>query len=386
MPLELADIVRAEGATYRTTHRLSERQLRALRSIEQCRTAELGGHLERCGTCPYERPAYNSCRNRHCPKCLATAQRHWIDQRLGRILPVPYVHVVFTVPSALHGLARANPSVVYALLFAAASETLLELGRSRFGARLGITMVLHTWTRELAYHPHVHCIVTAGGYDPVAKTWVASRPGFLFPVHVLSRLMRGAMLAGLRKARRDGQLHFRGPATALKQPGGFQALCETLWATNWVVYAKAPFGGAPQVYRYLGRYTHRVAISNRRLRAFDGARVTFSTRGRDTMTLDVGEFLRRFLLHVLPYRFVKIRHYGLFASRNVATLLAEARAVLDPSAPSAASRAAPSVPTDALARLTAILGADLTVCPACGGLLVREPLPVSRGPPPVAIA
>jgi hypothetical protein len=308
--LEVADIVRAHGEAFVRTHVLLPEQHAVLRAIARCRTAELGGHADVCEACGHVEVAYNSCRDRHCPKCQSLAQARWIERRMQRVLPTQAFHVVFTLPSELHGVALQNRETIFNLLFASAAEALLELGRDPkwLGAELGITSVLHTWTRDLRFHPHVHCIVTGGGLSPDGERWISTRPGFLLPVRVLGALFRGKFLARLVRLYDKGELRLAGPPSALANPARFARLRDKLYRTRWVVYAKQPFGGPEQVFRYLGRYTHRVGLSNRRLVSLDERGVTFRTRGEGTVALSPDEFLRRFLLHVLPRRFVKIRH------------------------------------------------------------------------------
>jgi hypothetical protein len=348
-----------------------------MRDIEACRTAVLGGHVDVCPKCEHSRPAYNSCRNRHCPKCQALPQARWIEARVERVLPTRYFHVVFTLPAALRPVAHRNRALVFDLLFAAAAQTLLALGKdpARLGAQLGITSVLHTWTRKLTFHPHVHCIVTGGGLAPGGDRWISADRRHLFPVKVLGKLFRGKFLAGLRRAHRDGKLDLAG--TPLVDPSAFAHLLDDLYRTAWVVYAKAPFAGPKHVFRYLGRYTHRVGISNHRLLRFDADSVCFVTKGGHTLTLPAPEFIRRFLLHVLPAGFVKIRHFGLHASGNVATRLAAARDLL--AAPAATEHdrpaAAPETWRDLLLRLT---GVDAALCPRCGATMERIAAPRPR--------
>ncbi|MFI5327901.1 MAG: IS91 family transposase, partial [Candidatus Rokuibacteriota bacterium] len=315
--------MRAHGEAYRLAHVLAPAERKAFDAILACRTARLGGHLDVCDACGHAAPSYNSCRNRHCPKCQSLRQARWIEARKERLLPVHYFHVVFTMPAQLRGLARRNPVALYDLLFAAASRTLLALGAdpARLGGTLGITAVLHTWTRALALHPHLHCIVTGGGLAPGGAAWVSARRKHLFPVRVLSRLYRGKFLAALSDAYAAGELDLSGSAAPLADPAAFSRLKDTLYRTEWVVYAKRPFGGAAQVFSYLGRYTHRVGISNQRLRALDAGGVHFATKSGQAITLAPAEFIRRFLLHILPAHFVKIRHYGVLAAGNVHTKL-----------------------------------------------------------------
>lgn len=363
-------------------HVLSPDQHAVLRAVARCRTAALGGHVDVCDACGLGAIAYNSCRNRHCPKCQALSQARWINRRMERVLPTHAFHVVFTIPSELHGLALVNREEIFALLFAAAADALLELGRDRrwLGAELGITSVLHTWTRDLRFHPHVHCVVSGGGLSPDATEWISARPDFLFPVRVLGALFRGKFLARLALLYKRGALRLDGPAAALADPARFERVKDKLYRTRWVVYAKRPFGGPEQVFHYLGRYTHRVGLSNRRLVSLDDRGVTFRTHGEQTVTLAPDEFLRRFLLHVLPKGFVKIRHHGLMAASNVPTRLAAARRILDRD-----RSPAPDVarsPTDFRELLLALTGVDLRRCPRCGELAMRRhPLPMTGLPP-----
>jgi hypothetical protein len=324
-------LVRAAGEAFLSRPELRAEQRAVLRAIAACRTRALGGHVEECDACGYSAIAYNSCRNRHCPKCQGQAQLDWIEQRKARILPTSYYHVVFTLPSELRALALRNRETVYDLLFQCASQTLLELGRDPkwLGARLGVTAVLHTWTRDLSYHPHLHCIVTGGGLSLDGHRWVDGRKGYLVPLAVLGALFRGKILAALTQAYERNELDLDGCASELRDPLAFARLRDALYKMRWIVYVKRPFAGAEQVYTYLGRYTHRVGISNSRLIHFDGRRVTFRTKQRKTVTLSLEEFLRRFILHVLPRGFVKIRHYGLLAPAHATTTLETARRLLE---------------------------------------------------------
>jgi hypothetical protein len=364
-----------------------------MRAIETCRTPIQGGHLDVCDTCGHTRPAYNSCRNRHCPKCQALAQARWVHQRLARLLPTPYFHVVFTLPAALRPLALHNRKRVFALLFQAAAQTLLTLGRdpARLGGQLGVTAVLHTWTRELQFHPHLHCIVTGGGLAPAGTRWMPARRRYLFPVRVLSRLFRGKFLAALADAYRAGTLACRGRAAALADPHAFHHLRAHLARTDWIVYAKRPFAGTAHVFHYLGRYTHRVGLSNHRLQHVDATAVRFATKHGKAITLAHHEFIRRFLLHVLPAGFVKIRHYGLFAPRHATTTLARARRALEDTTRVAPPRA--PAPRDWRALLALLTGRDLSRCPRCHrGTMIAQSLsfgvlaPTPRAPPALAAA
>ncbi|MCP4300190.1 MAG: IS91 family transposase [Gammaproteobacteria bacterium] len=339
-PLEVADIFRAQGLPYRTAHRgrLSLGQLKVMSAIERCRTAELGGHKLHCDTCNTDALAYNSCRNRHCPKCQASAAQRWLEARQADVLPVPYFHVVFTLPEALRAIAWQNKAVIYGLLFNIAAETLLNIAadKKHLGAHIGITAVLHTWGSSLIHHPHLHCIVTGGGLSDDHQHWVASRPNFLVPVKVLSRLFKRRFLEALLKAHDKGQLSFFADLEHLRDPAAFAEHLRPLQTIDWVVYAKRPLAGPDAVLTYLSRYTHRIAISNRRLLSFDERGVTF--RYKDyrngnanpwtSMTLTTDEFMRRFLLHVLPSGFHRIRHYGLFANASRKHNLKIARALL----------------------------------------------------------
>jgi Putative transposase/Transposase zinc-binding domain len=382
--LELADIVRAFGETFRRSHIVTPEVRAAFGAIERCRTPALGGHRHACTACGYEHLVYHSCRNRHCPKCQSLAAEKWIEERAERVLPARHFHGVFTIPSELYPLAAYRREEIFDLLFAASSQTLLELGKDekRIGAVLGITMVLHTWTRDLRFHPHVHAIITGGGLSLDADRWIASGKDFLFPVKVMGALFRGKFLAGLRKLYAKGV--FAG-FSDFDDPQAFERLCMRVASVSWNVYAKRPFGGAEQVFSYLGRYTHRVGIANSRLVAMTDEAVTFRTKDGKKVTVTGVEFLRRFSMHILPKQFVKIRHYGLYASANVNTKLERARRVLAPSKPAidSAAVAEPSWQD----RLRALTGRDVDTCPRCGaGAMVTTPLPdaLARAPPVAA--
>lgn len=366
--IELADIFRTHGLEYRRTHPLSRAQRRAMHAIETCRTAALGGHRERCDTCGAERLAYNSCRNRHCPKCQMLAQERWLEARRADLLPVPYFHVVFTLPHALNALAQGNPRVLYRLLFQAVAETLTTFGRDRryLGGDLGITAILHTWGQNLSQHLHVHCLVTGGALARDGSRWIAAPLGFLFPIRALATVFRGKYLAALRHAFAAGQLRFAGSTAPLAAPIAFTAWLAQLHQQAWVVYAKQPFAGPDHVLEYLGRYTHRVALSNERLvRHADGV-VHF--RWKDyadgdrlkVMALEAAEFIHRFLLHVVPDRFVRIRHFGLLANRTRQAKLARCRQLL--AAPPAA---APGPLESVAALMLRLTGLDIERCPVC---------------------
>src|SRR6516225_2732782 len=338
--LEVADIFRAHGSAWRQAQHghLSLGQLKVMSAIEQCRSAALGGHVLRCEACAQLQIAYNSCRNRHCPKCQASAARRWLEARQADLLPVEYYHVVFTLPAPISAIAYYNKAPIYDLLFEVAAETLRTIAADpkHLGAHIGATLVLHSWGSALTHHPHVHGIVPGGGLSPDGQRWVACKPGFFLSVRVLSRLFRRRFLEELTKAHRAGQLQFFAEYAALSDANAFAEWLAPLRAVDWVVYAKRPFAGPAAVLAYLSRYTHRVAISNSRLLAFDEHGVTFrwkdyrakgSTRYK-TMTLDPHEFMRRFLLHVLPSGFHRIRHYGLIANAARRELLARARTLL----------------------------------------------------------
>jgi hypothetical protein len=384
--VELADLVRTHGVAYQQTHRLTRGQHRALRALAACRTAALGGHTETCDVCGATRIAYNSCRNRHCPKCQTLAQARWLAARQAELLPVEYFHVVFTLPHTLNPLAQGNPRVCYALLFQAARETLATFGDDprHLGGEVGGLAVLHTWGQTLEQHLHLHCVVPGGALARRGSRWLPAKPGFLFPVRALARVFRGKYLAGLRAAFDRQALRFAGSVAGLAEPAAFAAFLARCRTTDWVVYAKPPFAGPAQVLEYLGRYTHRVAISNDRLVSVANGQVRF--RWKDyahghrvkTMTLSAEEFLRRFLLHILPDRFVRIRHFGFLANRGRRAKLARCRQLL------AVPPAPPPDPPEAVAALVQRLtGVDITRCPACRAGRLRIVAVVRPGAHPV---
>jgi hypothetical protein len=379
---QLGDILRTHGPGYAAHHPVAPEQAKVLRRLAACRTAALGGHVDTCGACGFTRASYNSCRDRHCPKCQASKRAEWLETRLERLLPVPYFHVVFTVPDILYPLMLHNQRQLYGLLFRTASATLLTLAAdpSRLGAQIGITALLHTWGQNLLFHPHLHCVVTGGGLSPDGQRWLACKPRFFLPVKVLGKLFRGKFLAGLKDAYHAGLLDLGGSTAALADAKTFRRLLDDCYTRNWVVYAKPPFGGPEHVFRYLGRYSHRVAISNSRLRGLDDTQVSFewkdNANGHQTkvMRLDIEEFIRRFLLHVLPKGFVRIRHYGLLASVNVATDLEQCRRLLGAKDQSTAKR-----PTKTwIERVLEWSGQEPLRCPQCQGLLTRRNVPPSR--------
>lgn len=345
--LTLGDLVRAHSDAYGRTHRLAHVQATALRAIAACRTALLGGRRETCDHCGASRVLYNSCRNRHCPTCQVQASARWLEARRADLLPIPYFHVVFTLPHDLNALAQGNPRVIYTLLFRAAADTLLTFGRDRrhLGGTIGVTAVLHTWGQTLTQHVHVHCVVTSGALSRDRTRWIRGRVSFLFPVKALATVFRAKYLEGLQAAFGHGDLTFAAGTTPLADRARFAALVTQLRATPWVVYAKRPFGGPRQVLQYLSRYTHRIALSNARLLSLTDGVVRFrwkdyADRGRTkSMALGVDEFLRRFLLHVLPRGFVRIRHFGLLANAHRRRTIACARQLLDVTPPPSADTA-----------------------------------------------
>jgi hypothetical protein len=389
--LEVADIFHLHGAAWRKANagHLSLGQLQVMSAIENCRSAGLGGHVERCEECGHSRIAYNSCRNRHCPKCQGAAARDWLAAREADLLPVGYFHLVFTLPAEIASIAYQNKAVVYDLLFRAAAETLITIAADpkHLGARVGATAVLHSWGSAMTHHPHIHMIVPGGGISPDNSRWVNCRPGFFLPVRVLSRLFRRLFLAGLTDAHTAGRLEFFGEIEGLRCRNAFTAHLAPLRRKNWFVYAKPPFAGPEAVLAYLARYTHRVAISNSRLIALDQHGVTF--RYKDyrrngqarygTMTLAADEFIRRFPLHVLPKGFHRIRHYGLLASATAKTNIAHARELIATPPPD------PPPADDNTDRLTGGVTDHRPPCPCCGGQMIivetfaRGGAP--RGPP-----
>ncbi|MGB7848359.1 MAG: IS91 family transposase [Candidatus Acidiferrum sp.] len=389
-PLEVADIVRCAGQLFveRSRRWITWQHQKILLAIARCRTAALGGHRDRCSDCGYSAISYNSCRNRHCPKCQGNARLHWLQARERELLPTSYVHVVFTLPRELAPLALQNKRLIYNLLFHASAQTLLEIASDprHLGAQIGFFSVLHTWDQRLQHHPHVHCVLAAGGIVPDHSRWICSRRSFFLPIKVLSRVFRGKFVAGLTAAFQSGALQFHGHLLPLMEPRAFASWLRPLFRNDWVVYSKRPFGGPEHVLRYLGAYTHRVAISNNRLVALSEGNVTF--RWRDSahgnkkrlMTLPVDEFLRRFLLHLLPRGFMRIRNFGFLANRRRAELLPLCFRLLQPSGQPAAGITSP----------TALSIPSLWRCPLCGGtmqvverlsaaqLLLRSPPHLSR--------
>ncbi len=373
--IEVADIFRRYGPDYRNAHALPMNRLRAMRAIETCRTVDQGGHVDECEHCGTKVISYNSCRNRHCPKCQFLKKEQWIEARGKDLLPIPYFHVVFTIPDLLNPLVLRNQEAIYPVLFKAVSETLTELSedRKRLGAEIGFISILHTWGQNLMEHPHIHNVVTGGGLSPDGQKWKLCKKDFFLPVKVMSKLFQGKFLSYLKKLRTQNQLVYPGAVNHLAQPAAFNALIAALYKKNWVVYCKPPFDGTKGVFEYLGRYTHRIAISNHRIVKVEDDRVSF--RWRDyadnyktkIMTVDAIEFIRRFLLHVLPDRFVKIRHYGLLGNRCRRKKLDRCRELLA-CAEQPQTEEKSETWQDTLLRLT---GIDVGKCPACGERKMR---------------
>jgi hypothetical protein len=390
--LEVADLFRQYGQAYRQAHRVSPAHRRVMTAIETCRTAALGGHVEACDACGHQRIAYNSCRNRHCPKCQSLARAQWVEARHAELLDCAYFHVVFTLPEAIAAIATQNKRLIYALLFRATADTLRTIAADprHLGAAIGFVAVLHTWGQTLLHHPHLHCVVPGGGLSPDGRRWIPCRPGFFLPVRVLSRRFRRVFLDALDTAHDTKLLHLEGSLAPLAHPATWTRLLATLRNTEWVVYAKRPFAGPRHVIEYVGRYTHRVAISNDRLLADDGGHVRFTytdhrrhARRRTVMTLTAPEFIRRFLLHVLPGGFHRIRYYGWLAARQRRTMLARCRHLLGCAA-SMTPAVSSSPATDYRDRVEALTGLSLRRCPVCGRgqMIVVTPLVPARVPVP----
>jgi hypothetical protein len=382
--LEVADIFRQDGDTYRQAHVVSSAQRRVMTAIETCRTAALGGHVEQCDACGHQRIAYNSCRNRHCPKCQSLARAAWIEARHAELLDCEYFHVVFTVPEAVAAIALQNTRLLYTLLFRATADTLRTIAADprHLGAEIGFFAVLHTWGQTLLHHPHLHCVIPGGGLSSDGAQWIACRPGFFLPVRVLSRLFRRLFLEHLEAAYNADTLRLAGSLVALRDRVAWARALAALREADWVVYAKRPFAGPQQVIDYVGRYTHRVAISNNRLLALDDGEVRFTytdyraeSAPRKVMTLATGEFIRRFLLHVLPSGFHRIRYYGFLGARHRRTKLARCRQLLDSPTPITPS-VARTPTTDDRDRTQALTGVSMRTCPAChhGQMIIIEPL------------
>jgi hypothetical protein len=383
--LEVADVFRRHGEAFRRSHgaHLGRVERRVMAAIETCRTPTLGGHVEQCGDCGLIRCAYNSCRNRHCPKCQGLARAEWLEARQAELLPVPYYHVVFTLPAPAAEIAFQNKRAVYAILFRAAADAMRDIAADpkHLGAEIGAVTLLHTWGQTLQHHPHLHCIVPGGGLSPDGTRWVACRPGFFLPVRVLSRRFRELFLARLQAASTAGELRFSGTLVALAEPAAFTNRLDRLRAVEWVVFSKRPLAGPEQVLAYLGRYTHRVALANSRLTRLADGQVDFTWKDyrhhgkTKVMTLAADEFIRRFLLHTIPDRFHRIRHVGFLANGHRTDKLALCRALLAGPTPD------PPTPENYRDRTRRLTGHALDVCPDCGGaMLERGPLPRRRQP------
>ena len=386
--VEVADIFRQHGPEYIESHKLPRNQLRAMRAVEICRTKELGGHVDECDSCGHLEISYNSCRNRHCPKCQTWKKEKWIRDRAADLLPIQYFHVVFTIPSELNPLVQRNQKVMYNLLFRSVSETLIELGNDpkRLGARIGFISILHTWGQNLMDHPHIHCVVTGGGLSPEEDKWISCRKGFFIPVRVMSELFKGKVLDYMKEAYKADKLVFPGIIGHLENPHTFESFRRQFYHKKWVVYSKPPFNGAEGVLQYLGRYTHRIAISNERILKLEGGTVSFRWRDyadgdkNKIMALAASEFIRRFLLHVLPDRFVKIRHFGLLANKRRKYNIPLCRLLLDIGESEMKAR-----PQETWQEwLLRVMGIDVSVCPVCkkGRMITVETLyPSCNGPP-----
>jgi hypothetical protein len=381
---EVADVFREYGEQYRCSHSLPLSHLKVMRAIEICRTAYLGGHVERCDRCGFEKIAYNSCRNRHCPKCQALAKAEWLEKRKAELLPVDYFHLVFTLPHELNGLALCNKKMIFDALFKAASQTLEEFAadpKHGLGGRIGFTAILHTWDQKLLDHFHLHCLVAGGAVSYDGGRFIHAKSGYLFPVRALSKVFRGKFIDSLKKMFASGDLTLPGKIAYLGTPEGSSDLIGQLWQKEWVVYSKAPFNGPEKVLDYLGRYTHRVAIANHRIVKVEDGLITFRYRDRadgdkcKQLTLEADEFIRRFLLHVLPDSFVRIRHYGFLANRCKKQLLPRCRELLGlrPDPP----EVLPETTQERMLRLT---GVDVGLCPCCkhGQMQRVAELPVSN--------
>jgi hypothetical protein len=379
---EVADIFRRYGPEYRRTHRLPLHHHQVMNAIERCRTAALGGHVDACDACGHQRISYNSCRNRHCPKCQGQARAQWVAARQAELLPIEYFHVVFTMPEQINALLRWNQRLLLNLLFKAVSETLLAFGQRHLGGEIGITAVLHTWGQALMEHPHLHCIVTGGALATDGSRFARCPPGYLFPVRALAQVYRGKYCASLQRAYNRGLLAGGTVLPMLASPARFAQYLRELRAQAWVVYAKRPFAGPEQVIGYIGRYTHRVAISNQRIVAMDDGRVSFQWKDyredgkQKVMTLEASEFIRRFLLHILPPAFVRIRHYGLLANGRRSGKLARCRDLL--------GQCMPEVDVEDAVGLQAVAWlAEVERCEQCsiGRMVRRQVVPRCCGPP-----
>lgn len=373
--VEVADIFRTYGRAYRSKYKLPKRMIKVMSAIENCRTAKLGGHIDECDECGHIRISYNSCRNRHCPKCQSLTKEKWLMDRKNDLLPIEYFHIVFTIPDKLNSLILRNQKELYNILFKSVSETLLELGKKPkyLGAEIGFISVLHTWGQNLMDHPHIHCIVPGGGLSRDSKKWISCREHFFIPIKVLSRLFRGKFLSQLKNAYKEEKIQFHGCIVALKKEINFQEFLNELYQKEWIVYSKPAFKNPEHVIEYLGRYTHRVAITNSRIREIRNGKITFQYKDykqenkKKEMTIEADEFIRRFMMHILPDRFVKIRHYGILSNRNRKTKLRRSKELLGVSIKEAKEKKSWQE------LLIEVTGNDPTKCPCCKtGRLVRK--------------
>jgi len=391
--VEVADIFGKHGHAYRVSREMPLSHIRTMRAIQRCRTAELGGHMDECDSCGHIRISYNSCRNRHCPKCQFLKKEKWLEQRKEDLLPVPYFHVVFTIPAKLNPLVLRNKRVLYNILFRSVSETLFELAGDpkHLGGQIGFICILHTWGQNLMDHAHIHCIVTGGGLSYDEKRWLPCRKGFFIPVKVLSRLFRGKVLDYLKKSWESEEVKFSGSISYLQNPDQFTTFLKNLYKMEWVVYSKPPFKNTETLVDYLGRYTHRIAIGNHRILKMEYGKVFFAWRDyadgnkKKIMTLEASEFIRRFLLHVLPEKFVKVRYYGLLANRKSNTMLSQCRKLLD-----TVQTSNKNVNETWQEFLKRVCGMDLITCPFCkNGRMIRKEViqpPRCNSPPKEMIA
>ena len=391
--VEVADIFGKHGHAYRVSREMPLSHIRTMRAIQRCRTAELGGHMDECDSCGHIRISYNSCRNRHCPKCQFLKKEKWLEQRKEDLLPVPYFHVVFTIPAKLNPLVLRNKRVLYNILFRSVSETLSELAGDpkHLGGQIGFICILHTWGQNLMDHAHIHCIVTGGGLSYDEKRWLPCRKGFFIPVKVLSRLFRGKVLDYLKKSWESEEVKFSGSISYLQNPDQFTTFLKDLYKMEWVVYSKPPFKNTETLVDYLGRYTHRIAIGNHRILKMEYGKVFFAWRDyadgnkKKIMTLEASEFIRRFLLHVLPEKFVKVRYYGLLANRKSNTMLSQCRKLLD-----TVQTSNKNVNETWQEFLKRVCGMDLITCPFCkNGRMIRKEViqpPRCNSPPKEMIA
>ena len=380
---EVADIFREFGESYRSKNPLPLTHLKVMHAIEVCRTSYLGGHVQKCQKCGYEQHVYNSCRNRHCPKCQCLTKARWVEDRKAELLPVPYFHNVFTLPHELNPIALSNKKATYSILFKAVSETLLDFGRNNLGGTLGFTAILHTWDQKLMDHIHLHCVIAGGVLSEDKTRWIPSKNNYLFNVEALSLVFRGKFIDYLQKAHAAGGLNFPGNSAKYATEEGFSDLIRCLWSKNWVVYSKKPFAGPEQVLDYIGRYTHRIAISNNRILDFKDGKVSFTYRDRKNgnalriKTLEAEEFIRRFLLHVLPGGFMKIRHFGFLANRQKKENIQLCRELIGDNGPTPKR-----IKKTAAELMVELAGVDTARCPCCKegtmAIIMQMPYPSPR--------